>query len=87
MACVQKHVAKLVGWNGPLTFLVTLIIHMLFNIRFSKCADEAKLMFLACMSINFCGILVSIVATLVNWKTHKFDSHTPSVIHSWPFLG
>jgi hypothetical protein len=35
-----------------------------------------------------CGaIVVSIVATILNWQTHKFDSRTPSLIHNLPFLG
>jgi hypothetical protein len=37
--------------------------------------------------ISFGGIVVSMVATILNWQTHKFDSRTPSVIHNWPFLG
>jgi hypothetical protein len=32
--------------------------------------------------ISFGGIVVSIVATIVNWQTNKFDSHMPSVIHN-----
>jgi len=37
--------------------------------------------------ISLGGIVVSIVATILNWQTNKFDSRTPSVIHSLPFLG
>jgi len=40
-----------------------------------------------CLSISFGGIVVSIVATIVNWETNKFDTRTPSVIHNLPFLG
>jgi hypothetical protein len=37
--------------------------------------------------ISFGGIVVSIVATILNWHTNKFDSRTPSVIHNLPLLG
>jgi len=37
--------------------------------------------------ISFGGIVTSIVATILNWQTNKFDIRTPSVIHKSPFLG
>ncbi len=39
-----------------------------------------------CLMTSLGGIVVSIVATIVNWQTNKFDSCTPSVIHNLPFL-
>jgi hypothetical protein len=45
------------------------------------------LLFLGSFMISFGGIVVSIVATILNWQRDKFDSRTPSVIHNLPFLG
>jgi hypothetical protein len=35
--------------------------------------------------ISFGGIVVSIVATIGNWQTNKFDSLTPSTQLTFPF--
>jgi hypothetical protein len=81
---------------GPILFLLSLIIQLFTNIIFSKFSDswdsliwdlfEILLPFGSAM-ISFGGIVVSIVATIRNWQTNKFDSRTPSVIHNLHFLG
>jgi hypothetical protein len=47
---------------------------------------EFLLLFVGMLS-SFSGIVVCIVATILNWQTNNFDSRTPSVIHNLPFLG
>ncbi|CAK9219208.1 unnamed protein product [Sphagnum troendelagicum] len=42
----------------------------------------------ACAIMSLGGIVVSIVATILNWHTNKFDRCTPSMVHNLlPFLG
>jgi hypothetical protein len=75
---------------GPILFSLSLIIQLLSNIIFLKYSDAVTWNFLLMIGtglISFGGIVVSIVATIVNWQTNKFDSRTPSVIHNLPFLG
>jgi hypothetical protein len=49
--------------------------------------EFAALIYLGCVIISFGGVVVSIVATILNWQTNKFDNRNPSVIHILPFLG
>ncbi len=74
---------------GPIRFLLSLIIQLFSNIILSKYSDPStwKILLFGTGLISFGGIVVSIVATIVNWQTNKFDSRTPSVIHNLPFLG
>jgi hypothetical protein len=75
---------------GPILFLLSLIIQLFSHIIFSKYLDVATcrgLLMIGTGLISCGGIVVSIVATIVNWQTNKFDSRTPSVIHNLPFLG
>ncbi|CAK9872346.1 unnamed protein product [Sphagnum jensenii] len=75
---------------GPILFLLSLITQLFSYIVFLKYLDEGNMEFfiyLGCVMISFGGIVVSIVATILNWQMNKFDSRTPSVIHNLPFLG
>jgi hypothetical protein len=75
---------------GPILFLLSLIIQLVVNLISFKCLPgetACKIIFLGAVMISFGGIVVSILATIVNWKTNKFDIRTPSVIHNLPFLG
>jgi len=89
---VEWHALK-ISWLdaiGPVLFLLSLITQSFSTIIFSgylvQSTRETLLMFGSGM-INFGGIVVSIVATILNWQTNKFDRRTPSVIHNLPFLG
>ncbi len=77
---------------GPILFLVSLNINQLirsiirsWRVSASEIQDSLNLFFFAIISLG--GIVVSIVATILNWHTNKFDSRTPSVIHNLPFIG
>jgi hypothetical protein len=89
---VQWHVLR-ISWLdaiGPILFLLYLITQLFSKILFSKYSDLSTwkvLLFFGSRMISFGGIVVSIVATIGNWKTKKFDSRTPSLIHNLPFLG
>jgi len=89
---VQWHVLR-ISWLdaiGPILFLLSLITQLFAKILFSKYSDLSTwkiLLFFGSRMISFGGIVVSIVATIGNWKTNKFDSRTPSLIHNLPFLG
>jgi hypothetical protein len=89
---VEWHVLK-ISWLdaiGPILFLLSLITQLFRIFIFLKYWDTSiwgVLLFFGSLMISFGGIVVSIVATILNWQTNKFDSRTPSVIHSLPFLG
>jgi hypothetical protein len=89
---VEWHVLK-ISWLdaiGPVLFLLSLITQLFSNIILAKYSVKTIWVIwslLGCQLISFGGIVVSIVATIVSWQTNKFDSRTPSVIHSLPFLG
>jgi len=75
---------------GPILFLLSLIGQSLPPIIWWKGWTSQKVYggtLLGCAMISFGGIVVSIVATILNWQTNKFDIRTPSVIHNLPFLG
>jgi hypothetical protein len=89
---VEWHVLR-ISWLdaiGPILFLLSLITHSFAIITTRKLLDQPAwktLLMFGCVLTSFSGIVVSIVATILNWQTHKFDSRTPSVIHNLPFLG
>jgi len=89
---VEWHVLK-ISWLdaiGPILFLLSLITQLFLNILLMKHSCPSTWtywIFFPCMIISFGGVVLSIVATILNWQTHKFDSRTPSVIHNLPFLG
>jgi len=92
MILVEWHVLR-ISWLdaiGPILFLLSLITQLLSYIRLSKyllpSIWEFLLLFVGVLS-SFSGIVVCIVATILNWQTDNFDSRTPSVIHNLPFLG
>jgi uncharacterized membrane protein (DUF485 family) len=80
------------GWLdaiGPILFLLSLITQFFSTVVGTR--GEENLTFwisliLGCI-MSFGGIVVSIVATILNWQTDKFDRRTPSVIHNLPFIG
>jgi hypothetical protein len=75
---------------GPILFLLSLIIQLFTNIIIVKYLDSLTwkgLLIFGNGMISFGAIVVSIVATIGNWQTNKFDSRTPFVIHNLPFLG
>ncbi len=71
---------------GPLIFFAFLVTQAI-DVRPFTPADLGHHVYFACVIVNFVGIVVSIVETIVNWKTYQFDSRTPSMILIWPFLG
>jgi hypothetical protein len=88
---VEWHVLR-ISWLdaiGPVLFLVCLITQLFSTIIFWRSGHSTweTLLGFGNGMISFGGIVVSIVATIVNWQTNKFDSRTPSVIHNLPFLG
>jgi hypothetical protein len=90
---VEWHVLTISWFDavGPILFFLSLIIQLFSNIIFLKITSVAItweiVTMLGFVMISFGGIAVSIVATIMNWQTNKFDSHTPSLIHNLPFLG
>jgi hypothetical protein len=90
---VEWHVLR-ISWLdavGPILFLFSIITQLL-NTILSDCfyAFSREIYYLlkyVTMIISFTGIVISTVATILNWQTNKFDSRTPSVIHNLPFLG
>jgi len=89
---VEWHVLRISSFDaiGPILFLLSLITHLFLTIilrKSSKVSVLTGLLMIGSMMISFGGIVVSIVATILNWQSHKFDSRTPSVIHNLPFLG
>ncbi len=75
---------------GPILFLLSLITRSLSLIIWLKGWSSPRMLFVTLLGsgmIGLGGIVVSIVATILNWHTDKFDIHTPSVIHNLPFLG
>jgi hypothetical protein len=89
---VENHVLR-ISWLdaiGPILFLLSLIAQ-LFSIiivyKYSDLATCGVLFFYGIVMISHGGIVVSVVATIGNWQTNKFDIRTPSVIHNLPFLG
>jgi hypothetical protein len=90
---VEWHVLR-ISWLdaiGPILFLLSLITQSFLIIILQKYPGLSiwKILILTSwpIMISFNGIVISIVATILNWQTDKFDSHTPSVIHNLPFLG
>ncbi|CAK9199307.1 unnamed protein product [Sphagnum troendelagicum] len=89
---VEWHVLR-ISWLdaiGPILFLLCLITQSFLTIISVNYLDHATLEHFLSFGngmISFGGIVVSVVATIVNWQTNKFDSRTPSVIHNLPFLG
>jgi hypothetical protein len=75
---VEWHVLRVIGLDaiGPILFLLSLIIQLFSHIILLKCAPILGCFLMSGSGmINFGGIVVSIVATIVNWHTNKFDSH------------
>ncbi|CAM6044070.1 unnamed protein product [Sphagnum compactum] len=89
---VEWHVLR-ISWLdaiGPILFFLSLITQSFTDIiyRYHMIPSTWVILFWSgAVLISFGGIVVSIVATTVNWQTNKFDSRTPSVIHNLPFLG
>jgi hypothetical protein len=89
---VEWHVLR-ISWLdaiGPILFLLSLIIQSFAIIVSRKYFNQrtwGSLLHIGSWMISFGGIVVSIVATILNWQTDKFDSRTPFVIHNLPFLG
>jgi ABC-type uncharacterized transport system permease subunit len=92
---VEWHVLKR-SWLdaiGPILYSLSFITQLFTAIIYfetypSRTGTCTSVIFLGfCLLISFGGIVVSIVATIVNWETNKFDTCTPSVIHNLPFLG
>lgn len=89
---VEWHVLRisLLDAIGPILFLISLITQLFSLPLYSRYLDLSRwgaLLFLGSLMISVGGIVVSIVATILNWQTNNFDSRTPSVIHNLPFLG
>jgi hypothetical protein len=93
---VEWHVLRISSLDaiGPILFLlsfitqsVLLIIALKTVIHLRKPTWPMGLLFFGSVMISFGGIVISIVATILNWQSDKFDSRTPSVIHNLPFLG
>jgi hypothetical protein len=78
---VDWHALRISWWDalGPILFLLSLITQ-----AFAIIFRPTRFLLLGA---TFGGIVVSIVATIQNWQTDKFDSRTPFVIHNLPFLG
>ncbi len=76
---------------GLILFFLSLITQSLLHIRrWWKCwipDAVANVILLGCTMICWGGIVVCIVATILNWHSNKFDIRTPSVIHNLPFIG
>jgi len=75
---------------GPILFAVSIVsqLQAVMNLASNRPSSTwGVLLGLGSVMISFGGIVVSIVATILNWQTNKFDSRTPSAIHSLPFLG
>ncbi len=75
---------------GPILFMLSYIPQLSLFIYVDRNpipSTRGVLSLFASLIISLGGIVVSIVATIVNWQTNKFDSRTPSAIHSLPFLG
>jgi hypothetical protein len=75
---------------GPILFFLSLIPQVSLGIDFDRNplpSTRGVLLSFGTLMISLGGIVVSIVPTILNWQTNKFDSRTPSVIHILPFLG
>jgi hypothetical protein len=89
---VEWHVLR-ISWLdaiGPILFLLSLVTHSFAIITTRRLLNQPAwktLLMFGWVLTSFGGIVVSIVATILNWQTDKFDSRTPSVIHNLPFLG
>jgi hypothetical protein len=86
---VEWHVLR-ISWLdaiGPILFWLSLITQSFALIIARNYSLAGTLLLIGGAPISFGGIVVSIVATILNWKTNKCDSRTPSVIHNLPFLG
>jgi ABC-type uncharacterized transport system permease subunit len=89
---VEWHVLR-ISWLdaiGPILFLLSLITLLFYNIIPAKYPGRSTsniLILKWIVMISLGGIVVSIVATILNWQSNKFDSRTPSLIHNLPFLG
>jgi hypothetical protein len=89
---VEWHALR-ISWMdaiGSILFLLSLITQLFSIIILSKYSDSSTwkiLLLFGSGMISVGEIVVSTVATIVNWQTNKFDSRTPFVIHNLPFLG
>jgi hypothetical protein len=89
---VEWHVLR-ISWLdaiGPILFSLSLITNSFEIIISEKYSIPSAWVFwlsIGYVMISFGRIVVSIVATVLNWQTDKFDSRTPFVIHNLPFLG
>jgi len=90
---VEWHVLRISSLDaiGPILFLLSFITQSFSHIilpRIKHLSSKRKFLFLyGSVMISFFGIVVSIVATIVNWQTDKFDTRTPALIRNFPFLG
>jgi hypothetical protein len=89
---VEWHVLRISSLDaiGPILFFLSFIPQLLPIIDIARNLNMSAwggLLLIGSLMISFGGIVVSIVATILNWQTDKFDSRTPSVIHNLPFLG
>ncbi|CAK9269658.1 unnamed protein product [Sphagnum jensenii] len=83
---VEWHVLR-ISWLdaiGPILFLLSLITQLFSHIIMVTCdlPTCTILLFPGYEMISVGGIVVSIVATILNWQTNNFDSRTPSVINN-----
>jgi hypothetical protein len=89
---VEWHVLRISSLDaiGPILFFLSFIPQLLPIIDIARNLNMSAwggLLLIGSLMISFGGIVVSVVATIGNWQTNKFDSRTPSVIHNLPFLG
>jgi hypothetical protein len=87
---VEWHVLKISLSNviGAIFFLLALIMQTFSTIKAYKMLTSTTWTFLStfgCVMINFGDIGLSIVATIPNWPTNKFDIRTLMVIPNLPF--
>jgi hypothetical protein len=85
---VEWHVLR-ISWLdaiGPILFSLSLITQSFGIIIFTRYWKYSIaqtwetweiLLLIGSVLISFGGIVVSIVATILNWQTNKFDSRTP----------
>jgi len=86
---VARHLftISMLQYSGLLVFLLSLTVQLFINKRLFSSSKEDEITHESCAIVSLAGILISLVATVVDWKTHNFDSRTPSLIHITPFLG
>jgi len=89
---VEWHVLRTSWFDGigPIIFLLSFIPELFLAINAARNPDPSTWslrLFLGSWGISICGIVHSILRTVRDWQSDSFDSRTPSVIHSLPFLG